>query len=176
MASDGDRDIEIATWVGGATETDREGLASALDAELRALVSRTVLFHQAVADRLRMSVLDLSCLGALVRRGAMSAGELAGENGVTTGAITGVVDRLEAGGYVRRAKDPLDRRRVVVTLLPQAEDRIGPLFEGLTRSLGRLCEKYGEDELRTVVEFLRAAAPVTREETLRLRAAGRTGA
>ncbi|WP_405997532.1 MarR family winged helix-turn-helix transcriptional regulator [Streptomyces sp. NBC_00829] len=151
----------------------REALVRDLDLELRNLVSRSVLFQQAVADRLGMSVLDLNCLGALVQRGPMSAGRLSEENGVTTGAITGVIDRLEAAGFVRRDKDPKDRRRVIVTPLPNLEAQIFPLFEGLAASLVQLSEKYSDDELRTVVDFMQAAAPVTQEETVKLRAAGR---
>lgn len=151
----------------------REELVREVDRELRNLVSRSVLFHQAVADRLGMSVLDLNCLGALVQRGPMSAGQLAEENGVTTGAITGVIDRLETAGFVRRDKDPKDRRRVIVTPLPNLEAQIFPLFEGLATSLVELSGKFGDDELRTVVEFMRAATPVTQEQTAKLRAAGR---
>jgi DNA-binding MarR family transcriptional regulator len=151
----------------------REALVRDLDRELRNLVSRSVLFHQAVADRLGMSVLDLNCLGALVERGPMSAGRLSEENGVTTGAITGVIDRLEAAGFVRRDKDPKDRRRVIVTPLPNVEAQIFPLFEGIGSAIGQLCEKYGEEELGTVVEFIRGAAPITQEETAKLRSAGR---
>jgi DNA-binding MarR family transcriptional regulator len=156
-----------------SSEGGREALVRELDRELRNLVSRSVLFQQAVADRLKVSVLDLNCLGALVQRGPMTAGQLAEENGVTTGAITGVIDRLENAGFVRRDKDPKDRRRVIVTPLPNLEAQIFPLFEGLATSLVQLSEKYGEDELRTVVEFMRGAAPLTQEETAKLRAASR---
>ncbi|WP_406379424.1 MarR family winged helix-turn-helix transcriptional regulator [Streptomyces sp. NBC_01618] len=149
---------------------DRAELATALDQELRSLVSRSVLFHQAVADRLGLNVLDLNCLGALVTRGSMAAGQLAEENGVTTGAITGVIDRLEAAGHVRRDRDPKDRRRVLVTPLPNLEAQIFPLFASLGASIGRLCEQYSDEELETVLGFMRAAAPITHEEAVKLRA------
>ncbi|MFE3140622.1 MarR family transcriptional regulator [Streptomyces scopuliridis] len=149
---------------------DRPALVGAVDQELRNLVSRSVLFHQAVADRLGLNVLDLNCLGALVVRGSMAAGQLASENGVTTGAITGVIDRLEAAGHVRRDKDPKDRRRVLVTPLANVEARIFPLFESLGESLAELCSRYTDEELRTVLGFMRTAAPITFEEAVKLRA------
>lgn len=149
---------------------NRAELARDLDAALRDLVSRSVLFHQAVADRLGLNVLDLNCLGALVAGGPMPAGRLAEENGVTTGAITGVIDRLEAAGHVRRDRDPKDRRRVLVTPLPNLEAQIFPLFESLGDSLGDLCEQFGDEELQTILRFLSAAAPITHEEAMKLRA------
>ena len=148
----------------------RAELAGSLDGELRTLVSRSVLFHQAVADRLGMNVLDLNCLGALVTAGSMPAGRLAEENSVTTGAITGVIDRLEAAGYVRRDRDPNDRRRVLVTPLPGVEAQIFPLFESLAASMAELCEQFSDKELKTVLRFMSAAAPIPREEAMKLRA------
>ncbi|MFF6779057.1 MarR family winged helix-turn-helix transcriptional regulator [Streptomyces sp. NPDC012637] len=153
-----------------ADRVDRAQLAAAVDQELRTLVSRSVLFHQAVADRLGLSVLDLNCLGALVARGPMAAGQLAEENGVTTGAITGVIDRLEAAGHVRRDRDPKDRRRVLVTPMPNLEAKVFPLFESLGSSLAELCERFTESELETVLDFVRSAAPITHDEAVKLRA------
>lgn len=151
------------------SSADHEELARSLDQELRNLVFQSVLFQQAVAERLGLSLLDLNCLGALVARGPMAAGQLAQENGVTTGAITGVIDRLEAVGHVRRDRDPKDRRRVLVTPLPNVEAQIYPLFQSLAGSLTELCGKYSADELTTVLGFMRAAAPLTHDEAVKLR-------
>src|SRR5918997_6772224 len=76
------------------------------------LSTTTVLFHSAVADRLGVSATDVKCYTILRQTGPLTAGELAERVSLTTGAITGVIDRLERAGLVRRAADPHDRRRV----------------------------------------------------------------
>src|ERR1700756_340563 len=90
------------------------------------------LLGAAAADRIGINVTDLNCLNILTLRGHMTAGELARATGLTTASITGVLDRLEDGGFVRREKDPKDRRRVIVTLSPgpglrEIEPTFGPL-------------------------------------------------
>ena len=152
------------------SRAEREGRLRELDQELRNLSTRSVFFHQAVADRLKLSVLDLNCLDALITQGPMTAGRLTEVNGVTTGAITGVIDRLEKAGFVRRDRDPNDRRRVIVTPLPNLEAQIFPLFAGLSGALSELAEKYSDDELAVIVDFVRAAGPITHEQITRLRA------
>src|SRR5215813_7862986 len=93
---------------------ERAEVLAALMTEFRQLSAATILFHQAVADRLGMNVTDHKCADILERHGPLTAGELAERTGLTTGAITGVIDRLEKTGFVRRAEDPGDRRRVII--------------------------------------------------------------
>src|SRR4051812_25029573 len=93
---------------------DRAELLAALVGELRQLSAATIMFHQAVADRLGLNVTDHKCVDLLQRNGPLTAGELAQHTGLTTGAITGVIDRLEKAGFVRRAEDANDRRRVII--------------------------------------------------------------
>ena len=95
------------------------------------------MFHQAVAECVGLNVTDHKCLDVLVRSGPMTAGQLAQLTGLTTGAVTGVLDRLERAGFVRRQSDPSDRRRVIAQpLIEQAERKIAPLFAGLARDDG----------------------------------------
>src|SRR5215207_5351058 len=81
------------------------------------LSTATVLFHAAIADRVGVSVTDMKCYSILRQAGPITAGELGERVGLTTGAITGVIDRLEHVGLARRVRDPHDRRRVVLELL-----------------------------------------------------------
>ena len=76
----------------------------------------TVIYHQALATKLGLNPTDLKCAGLLIETGPITAGELGELVALTTGAITGVIDRLEKFGLVERVKDPTDRRRVVVQL------------------------------------------------------------
>src|ERR687897_3534396 len=80
----------------------------------REMSTETIMFHQAVADELGLNITDHKCLDLIHRYGAMPAGRLAELTGLTTGAVTGIIDRLEGAGYVRRTDDPKERRRIIV--------------------------------------------------------------
>jgi DNA-binding MarR family transcriptional regulator len=151
----------------------RGELLAALTGEFRQLSAATILFHQAVADRLDMNITDHKCADILERTGAMTAGELAQRTGLTTGAITGVIDRLERAGFVRRAADPRDRRRVVVEpILEQMERVIGPLFESMGQAAAELCARYSTRELAVIRDFTARANQMALEETHKLREEG----
>ncbi|HEX4291968.1 MAG TPA: MarR family transcriptional regulator, partial [Trebonia sp.] len=77
-----------------------------------------VMFHEAVGRLMGLSAVERKCLDVLRRLGPVTAGTIGEHTGLTTGAVTGLMDRLEKAGYVRRERDPGDRRKVVVHLLP----------------------------------------------------------
>src|SRR5215218_7677617 len=85
------------------------------------LSTATVLFHAAIADRLGVGTTDVKCYSILRQTGPITAGELAERTSLTTGAITGVVDRLERAELVRSERDPRERRRIVLELVHDAE-------------------------------------------------------
>lgn len=147
-----------------------------LDDEFRQLSAATVFFHQAVAERLGLSVTDHKCVDLVLREGPQTAGRLADRTGLSTGAVTGVIDRLERAGLVRRAEDPRDRRRVLVE--PVAEklgEALGPLFASLGRSAAELCARYSVAELAVVRDFIVRAREMMEEETRKLRGASAGG-
>jgi len=135
------------------------------------LSTATVLFHAAIADRLEIGTTDVKCYSILRQAGAMTAGELAERTGLTTGAITGVIDRLERAKLVRRARDPHDRRRIALELVHDAErDReIGALYEPLGRAITGLVAQLSAAERATVLDFLLKASAILEAETTRLR-------
>jgi len=148
----------------------RSDLLGALGDQFRQLATATILFHQAVADRLGMHVTDHKCADILFRAGPITAGDLAERTGLTTGAITGVIDRLEKAGFVRRANDPGDRRRVIIEPLPKRIEReIGPLFESIGRAMADLCAQYSTPELAAIHDFIGRFNQVAYEETRKLR-------
>src|SRR5215212_837039 len=100
----------------------REQLVQQIDWALRELSTSTVLAATAIAQKVGMGANDLRCGELLVRNGPMTAGELAKATGLTTGAITGIVDRLEKAGWAQRRADPGDRRRVVIYPGPQENE------------------------------------------------------
>jgi DNA-binding MarR family transcriptional regulator len=147
----------------------RSALLAGMGDEFRQLSTATILFHQAIADRLGMHVTDHKCAEILLRTGAIAAGELAQLTGLTTGAITGVIDRLEKAGFVRRAKDPKDRRRVVVEPVAERMEReMAPLFEPIARAMNDLCAEFSIQELRMIRNFINRFQRVAWDETRKL--------
>jgi DNA-binding MarR family transcriptional regulator len=148
----------------------RDNIIAALNDEFRQLSTATILFHQAIADRLGMNVTDHKCADILLGTGPITAGELARRTGLTTGAITGVIDRLEKAGFVRRAKDAGDRRRVIIEPLPEQIERvIGPLFKSVALAMADLCEDYTTQELAVIRDFTARAHQGAYEEIRKLR-------
>src|ERR1700733_9920538 len=97
---------------------DREQLMLALDRALRNVSGQAVLHSEPMAERLGINSSDLECLDIIIMNGPLSAGALARASGLTSGAITGVIDRLQRAGLTEREPDPLDRRKVVVRVPP----------------------------------------------------------
>jgi DNA-binding MarR family transcriptional regulator len=135
------------------------------------LSTATVLFHGAIADRLGVSVTDLKCYSILRQAGPITAGELGERVGLTTGAITGVIDRLERTRLVQRARDPNDRRRVVLEVLsnPEHEQLLSQLYAPLGRAVMELVAGYSQAERATILDFITKATAVMEGETARLR-------
>jgi len=148
----------------------RAELLAAMPLEFRQLATATILFHQAIADRLGVHVTDHKCADILLGTGPITAGELAERTGLTTGAITGVIDRLEKAGFVRRAKDPSDRRRVIIEpFREQIERQIAPLFGSIGRAIADLCARYNNRELAAIRDFIAGFSQLTYDETRKLR-------
>jgi DNA-binding MarR family transcriptional regulator len=123
--------------------------------EVRASQSATDRFDQAVADALGMNRTDMRCTDVLDREGAVTAGRLAEATGLTSGAITTAIDRLERGGFARRRPDPTDRRRVLVELTPETKARGRGYYTGHAELAERMYKRYSEEQLRLLLEFLR---------------------
>jgi len=146
----------------------RSEVLAAMSHEFRQFATVTILFHQAIADRLGMHVTDHKCAEVLLGTGPITAGDLAQRTGLTTGAITGVIDRLEKAGFARRAKDAEDRRRVIIEPLPERiESEIAPLFASISREMADLCAGYSTGELTIIRDFIarfhQGVAEATRE-------------
>ena len=127
------------------------------------------MLNHAVAERLALHPTSWECLSLLLQHGPMTAGQVAEMTGLTTGAVTAVIDRLESAGFVCRRRDDQDRRRVIVEPLPAALENAMPLFAPMLADMGRLNARYSEAELATVVQCLEQAAEVLRQHALRIR-------
>jgi DNA-binding transcriptional ArsR family regulator len=155
----------------GTGPPERKQLAAAFGEGFRKTNSLMQLMGQAAADRIGLNATDLNCLNILSFSGELTAGELARETGLTTASITGVADRLEEAGYVRRERDPRDRRRVVIRLvLDSALRDVAPVFLPLILGWQGVVTRYTDDELRLIVEFYEQMEQVIRAHLARLRA------
>lgn len=123
--------------------------------EVRRSQEATARFDQAVADALGLNQTDMRCLGVIEREGPLTAGRLAEATGLTTGAMTTALDRLERSRYVRRVRDSADRRRVLVELTPQAMSEAQAFYAGHVAQSQRLYEQYSSDQLELLLRFVR---------------------
>jgi DNA-binding MarR family transcriptional regulator len=142
-----------------------EDVASAM----RGLQRAVDLYDELVASRLGINRSDLRCLDLLHESGTLTAGQLAAGSGLTSGATTRMLDRLEQAGYLRRRADSGDRRRVLVELTPRARALAGELygsFEAAAEGLGR----YHPDQLALLREFLEGGRRRYEEQAARLAA------
>jgi DNA-binding MarR family transcriptional regulator len=136
----------------------------------RNLATAVIAFHEAAARRNGMGISEHKCLGALALLGPVTAGQLARETGFTTGAITGIVDRLEKAGHVRREPNPDDRRSVIIHLLHDAERarRGKQLFQSLTEAMARLRDEFSAGELKTIYRYLLSTTEILKDEARKL--------
>jgi DNA-binding MarR family transcriptional regulator len=132
----------------------RAALLRELEHAVRKSSALGVIFGQTVASRVGISSSDLECLDFLNIEGRVTAGRLAELTGLTTGAITGVVDRLEKAGLVRRERDEEDRRKVFIAIVPENVARVGRFYEHLQRGMLELWETYSDAELKLMLRFM----------------------
>ncbi|MET1008329.1 MAG: MarR family transcriptional regulator [Propionibacteriaceae bacterium] len=151
--------------------SSRERAIERMGEVMRDFMARAVLFQDAVARSGGINSTDLQCVGLLMSEGPATPGELAERSGLTAGgAITAVVDRLERAGYVTRQRDPADRRRVIVTAVPEVVlDRVGPIYGRVGARWAEYLETLDDDQLTLAVELFSRAAQINREEIEHLR-------
>lgn len=137
---------------------------------LRDLGQAVDLHQQVAADRLGLNRTDLSLIGLLDAQGARTPGQIAEASGLTTGAVTGVIDRLEKAGLVRREPDPADRRRVLVKLLGERLGRVVEVHQPAHLALHALELALEPAQRAAVVEYIRRAAEVFDRDARRLMA------
>jgi DNA-binding MarR family transcriptional regulator len=131
----------------------KQALAGRLMLALRRSSAAGVLHGQTIARRVGVNSTDLECLDLILMSGPSSAGEIARHTGLTSGAVTGLIDRLERLGLVERTADPADRRKVLVRV---REDRIGPiaaLYAPLEKAMQALLAGYSKEELKVLIDF-----------------------
>jgi DNA-binding MarR family transcriptional regulator len=142
--------------------------------KFREMSTEAVMFHQALADELGLHITDHKCMDIIHRFGAMPAGRLGEMTGLTTGAITGMIDRLEKAGYVRRTNDPKDRRITIVEPIrnKKLERKIEMTFTPFHERMHKVLSSYSENELTFLLDAMTELIKQTHEESKRLRSQG----
>ncbi|GIO16093.1 putative HTH-type transcriptional regulator YcgE [Cohnella xylanilytica] len=162
----------MSTPIFDADTPDLSAARQQLVQELRQNSARAVMFHQLISEKLGLNATDHKCLDYLNRSGPVTAGQLAQLTGLTTGAVTSVIDRLEQAGYVIRDKDPNDRRRVVVKPAPAGADNISPLFQSIMDSTLELLSRYDEQQTLLLLDFIKRCNEMTLTEMNRIKGIG----
>lgn len=129
----------------------------------------TILFHSAIANHFGQNLTDWICASIIQRKGALSAGQLAEVTGLTTGAVTGLIDRLEKAGVVQRQSDQNDRRRVIVTAQSEWEDRMTPFYNSILELFSEMTAVYSDEELALIIDFQKRTAELMEEEAIKIR-------
>src|SRR4051794_30859664 len=138
--------------------------------ELRAHQNQSDAVDEVAAELLGVNRTALRCLDVLDQRGPMTAGELAEAAGITTGAVTGLLDRLEALGYARRLRDSSDRRRVLVEMTPKARKAAMKIYGPLGELFTEMAQDYSAEELAQMRDFMRRARELSAEHVQRISA------
>jgi DNA-binding MarR family transcriptional regulator len=152
-------------------QSRKEGLGDRLGDLVRESQRGTDITDDLLCQLLGINRSDSRCLDILDQRGQMTAGALAQESGLSTGAITAVIDRLEKAGYAQRVADPADRRRVLVELTEKARAAGYELMAGPMIEAGeRLLDRYSEAELELMIDFMERGAEIRENHIEWLRA------
>lgn len=118
------------------------------------MIAQVVLFNHAANASLGLGASDSQFLTLLRTRGPMTPGQLAVATGLTSGTVTGVIDRLEKASLVRRDRDATDRRKVLVVPMADAVDRLAPIYAGQGAMLQRVLRRRSSGELEVISGFL----------------------
>jgi DNA-binding MarR family transcriptional regulator len=151
------------------TPSSKDDLIQELIKQFRISGNQDSAFDNVAAERLGLNQTDLHCINIIENSGGLGAGELAAQAGLTTGAVTGVIDRLERAGYARRVPGE-DRRRVKVEVTPEWYRRAGKIWGPLAADWGsQLSKRFTAEQLEQAIEFLRATNELSERHLERIR-------
>ena len=157
MSSTSARDLDAARR--------RRQLTRAIKESLRELSTQLSLLNHHVGAHVELKDVDLDCLELINRHGPLNPSALARHAGLHPATMTGILDRLERGGWVARERDPSDRRAVVVRALRDRGGEVFRLYSGMNASLDQILAGHTDDELDLLASFLRSTTDAGRAAT-----------
>jgi DNA-binding MarR family transcriptional regulator len=139
----------------------------------RKISTQTVFLHQAIAQSVGLNATDTKCIDLILSHphGSVTAGGLSGMTGLTTGAITHILDRLEKRQFVERVRDTRDRRKVFIRVRPESLEPLAPKYEEIGKAFMSLAARYGDQELQLICDYMESASEVSRRELANMLAA-----
>ena len=143
----------------------RRRLSTAIKDSMRELSIQLSLLNHHVGARVDLKDVDLDCLDLISRYGPLSPTALARRAGLHPATMTGILDRLERGGWVTRDRDTTDRRAVLIRDLRQRNSELLHLYSGMNTSMDQICADYNDAELQLLADFLRRTATAGRTAT-----------
>jgi DNA-binding MarR family transcriptional regulator len=155
---------------------DRAALLEKLWALGRTMSTQTVFLHQAIAQTIGLNATDTKCVDLILqsRDGALTAGQLSDMSGLTSGAITHILDRLEKRNFIERRRDTADRRKVYVRVRLESIASVIPRYEAIGQAYLALAEQYDDEDLRLICDYLEKTSAMSQCELAKLTAAART--
>lgn len=140
-----------------------------VQAGLRRLTHQLHRLNDAVGTHIDLQPGDLETLDMIGRDGPLSPRDITASTGIHPATLTGVLDRLEKGGWLSRRPDPEDRRRLIVEAVTDRGGEIARLYAPMSKALTEICKDYSEEDLSKIVEFLERAANAGIEAAARVR-------
>lgn len=128
----------------------------------------SVMFRQAIAQTEGINAVDMECLDFLWEKDSATAGELAKMTGLTTGAITSLIDRLEKAGFVKRERDVNDRRKIIVKLIAERIKEVQKLYFEFVTDVNKVLPKYTDKEIEAIVDWKRNIASIYEKQIKRI--------
>ena len=156
--------VSISSEDAGSTR-HRRRLSAAIKEALRELSIQLSLLNHHVGARVELKDVDLDCLDLISRNGPLSPSALARRAGLHPATMTGIIDRLERGGWVARDRGTSDRRAVLIRALRDRNSELLHLYSGMNTSVDQICAEYSDAELRLLTDFLRRTADAGRTAT-----------
>ena len=127
-----------------------------------------VLFRNKIGEQLGVNVTDMECLGLLFHKGVATPSELAKQTGLSSGATTAMLDRLQKSGLIERRPNPDDRRGTLIVLLRSGTEKVGPLFASAREAQQELVSSYTEAELKVLANFFERSTVMWDDERRKL--------
>jgi DNA-binding MarR family transcriptional regulator len=136
----------------------------------RIVSTQTVFLHQAIAQSVGLNATDTKCVDLIMRgpEASVTAGWLSEKTGLTTGAVTHILDRLEKQRFIERVRDPHDRRKVLVRVRPEALAPLVPKYEAVGRAHLKLAEQYNDKDLQLIAGYFEKSAAISEAELARV--------